>query len=70
MIVSSIFVTAFLAEIALADPWVKLTSDGPVVLDATISFRAELKDIEDYDPPYYFTWSKFLALRLLLRAIT
>ena len=60
MIVHSVFVAvAFLAEIALADPRVELTSDGPVVLDATISFRAELKDIEDYDPPYYFTWSKF-----------
>ena len=39
-----------------ADPWVKLTSDGPVVLDATISFRAELKDFEGYDPPFYFSW--------------
>jgi len=34
-----------------------LTSDGPVVLDATISFRAELKDFEGYDPPFYFSWS-------------
>ena len=42
---------------AWADPWVKLTSDGPVVLDATISFRAELKDFEGYDPPFYFSWS-------------
>ena len=40
------------------DPSVELTSDGPVVLDATITFQAKLKNVQDYEPPFYFSWSK------------
>lgn len=46
-------------EEALGKPSVTLTSDGPVVLDATITFTAQVENSEDYDPPYYFSWSKF-----------
>ena len=45
-------------EEALGDPSVELTSDGPVVLDATITFKAHVLNDEDYGPPYYFSWSK------------
>ena len=46
--------------LGFSDPYVKLTSDGPVVLDATISFTAQLINSEDYDPPFYYSWGKNL----------
>jgi len=53
---------ALLQDKALGDddydqPIVKLSSDGPVVLDATISFRVELFNVEGYQRPFYFSWS-------------
>ena len=35
-----------------------ITHDGPVVQDATISFTAE-HFYYDYDPPFFYSWSKF-----------
>ena len=57
---------ALLQDKALGDddydqPIVKLSSDGPVVLDATISFRVELFNVEGYQRPFYFSWSKLTS---------
>ena len=49
---------AFLKSV-FGNPELKLYSDGPVVLDATISFKAQLVGASDYEPPFYFTWSKY-----------
>jgi len=47
---------AFLRNVT-GEPFLKLTSDGPVVLDATITFKAQLFGAQEYEPPYYFTFS-------------
>jgi hypothetical protein len=40
------------------DTEVQLTSDGPAVLDSTITFQAKLINAESYSGPFYFRWSK------------
>ena len=45
------------------DRVVTLTSDGPVVFDATISFRAEFYD-EDATPPFFYSWSKSIFVSI------
>ena len=52
------FLAFFKNVIGSTGPYLKLTSDGPVILDATISFRAELWGADDYEPPFYFSWGK------------
>lgn len=66
LVALALFFTALYSEnnLAWGDPSVELTSDGPVVLDAVINFRAVLKDVEDIDPPYYYSWSKISFLFL------
>lgn len=62
-----VFLVLVVSDVALveAHPFLRLTSDGPVVLDATITFKAELHDVEDYEPPFYFAWSKWQFFRFL-----
>ena len=40
------------------DTEVKVTSDGPAILDSEITFRAVLVNSESYRGPFYFRWSK------------
>ena len=40
------------------DTEVQITSDGPAVLDSTITFQAKLINSESYSGPFYFRWSK------------
>ena len=54
---------AFLRNVT-GEPFLKLTSDGPVVLDATITFKAQLFGAQEYEPPYYFTFSKLFRLEI------
>ena len=56
---------AFLRNVT-GEPFLKLTSDGPVVLDATITFKAQLFGAQEYEPPYYFTFSKFFSLKIAI----
>ena len=42
-------------------PYLKLTSNGPIILDATITFTAELMDSDlkiRHTPPFYFKFCK------------
>ena len=40
-------------------PYLKLTSNGPIILDATITFTAELIETDHrHTPPYYFKFCK------------
>ena len=40
-------------------PYLKLTSNGPIILDATITFTAELIETDhSHTPPYYFKFCK------------
>ena len=50
------------------DKVVTLTSDGPVVFDATISFRAEFFDA-DATPPFYYSWSKSIFFLYIICTI-
>lgn len=43
--------------VARADPYLKLSSNGPAVLDAPITFHAQLLDAEEYEGPFYFRWN-------------
>ncbi len=51
------FLLAFVLKGALSDPYIKVTSDGPAVLDAPVRFSATLHDADDYEGPFYFRWS-------------
>ena len=56
---------AFLHNVnSFRDTEVQITSDGPAVLDSTITFQAKLINSESYSGPFYFRWSeaKFLVL--------
>jgi hypothetical protein len=44
------------------DTEVKLTSDGPAVLDSKITFVAVLVNSESYSGPFFFRWSKYNLL--------
>ena len=53
-----IFASASVKEaMTTGRPYVRLTSDGPVVRDATITFKAELELGEEVALPYYFSWN-------------
>ena len=60
------FVSKILTILAMVNsifgkPFLKLTSDGPIILDATITFTAELMDTDlriMHTPPYYFKFCK------------
>jgi hypothetical protein len=45
---------------AKGNPTIKLTSNAPAILDAQISFKAELLDADGYQGPFFFKWSKLL----------
>ena len=47
------------------DTSLKVTSDGPAVLDAKINFRAVLIDSDSFSGPFYFRWSKSFLDRYL-----
>ena len=36
-----------------------LRTDAPAVLDAPITVTATLENARDFDPPYYFSFSKY-----------
>ena len=36
----------------------KLNTDAPAVLDAPITITATLENVGDFDPPFYFSFSK------------
>ena len=64
--VSIILATLAFLKNVTGEPFLKLTSDGPVVLDATITFKAQLFGAQEYEPPYYFTFSKFFSLKIAI----
>ncbi len=59
-----VFVSKILTILAMVNsvfgkPFLKLTSNGPVILDATITFTAELIETDHiHTPPYYFKFCK------------
>jgi hypothetical protein len=42
---------------AKGNPTIKLTSNAPAILDAQISFKAELLDADGYQGPFFFKWN-------------
>ena len=42
------------------DTEVQLSSDGPAVLDSSITFQAKLINSESYSGPFYFRWSEWI----------
>ena len=64
--VSFILATLAFLRNATGEPFLKLTSDGPVVLDATITFKAQLFGAQEYEPPYYFTFSKLFSFKIVI----
>ena len=43
------------------DTELRVTSDGPAVLDATINFKAVLINSDSYSGPFYFRWGNFFS---------
>jgi hypothetical protein len=41
------------------DTELRITSDGPAVLDAKINFQAVLINSDSYSGPFYFRWGNF-----------
>ena len=50
--------TASLENCFGCDGILLLETDGPAVLDAQISVKAEIKNAKDYEGPFYFSFSK------------
>ena len=62
-VLSSVILTLTKATASLencfgCDGILHLETDGPAVLDAQISVKAEIKNAKDYEGPFYFSFSK------------
>ena len=58
VILSLVNITATFNICVHCDGILKLETDGPAVLDAQISVKAEIQNAKDYEGPFYFSFSK------------
>ena len=65
-VIVSLVNTTFSFDICLyCDGILKLETDGPAVLDAQISVKAEIQNAKDYEGPFYFSFSKMNTVVLI-----
>ena len=58
VIISTVNITASFEICLYCDGVLKLETDGPAVLDAPLSVKAEIQNAKDYEGPFYFSFSK------------